>query len=81
MEIVYNIDNMKCDGCVKSVTEGIQKLNGVSNVVVSLINSSITFESESEDNTNEVKLKLIELGYPIKDESSLLDKAKSFLNK
>lgn len=36
MEKTMKIDGMKCDGCVKTVTEKFSQLAGVTNVAVSL---------------------------------------------
>jgi len=81
MKTTFDIENLKCDGCVKSATEGVSKLEGVSNVSVSLESKSITFESVNKETISIVKEKLKEIGYPRKEEISLLDKAKSYLNK
>ena len=56
-------------------------MDGISNVIVLLENNSITFESSDEGSINIVEEKLHEIGYPKKEEVSLLDKAKAFLNK
>ena len=81
MTTTFKIENLMCDGCVKTATEGAAIIEGVSNVIVSLENNSITFESTNEDLINIVEQKLKEIGYPKKDDTSLLDKAKSYLNK
>ena len=81
MKTTFEIENLKCSGCVKTATEGAAALDGISNVIVSLENNSITFESSDEGSINIVEEKLKEIGYPKKEEVSLLDKAKAFLNK
>ena len=78
---VIKIENLKCGGCVKTATEGATALDGISNVIVLLENNSITFESSDAGSINIVEEKLKEIGYPKKEEVSLLDKAKAFLNK
>ena len=81
MKTTFEIENLKCGGCVKTATAGAAALDGISNVIVSLENNSITFESSDEGSINKVEEKLKEIGYPKKEEISLLDKAKAFLNK
>jgi copper chaperone CopZ len=81
MKTTFEIENLKCSGCVKTATEGAIALDGISNVIVSLENNSITFESSNESSINKVERKLKEIGYPRKEEASLLDKAKAYLNK
>jgi len=81
MKTTFEIENLKCGGCVKTATEGAAALDGISNVIVLLENNSITFESSDAGSINIVEEKLKEIGYPKKEEVSLLDKAKAFLNK
>jgi copper chaperone len=45
MEQTVKIDGMKCDGCVKTVTEKFSELPGVTNVAVSLENKTATITS------------------------------------
>lgn len=81
MKTTFEIENLKCGGCVKTATEGVTALDEISNVIVSLENNSITFKSTDEGSINKVEEKLKEIGYPKKEEVSLLDKAKAYLNK
>ena len=66
MKTTFEIENLKCGGCVKTATEGAAVLDGISNVIVSLENNSITFESSDEGSINKVEEKLKEIGYPKK---------------
>ncbi len=81
MKTTFEIENLKCGSCVKTATEGAAALDGIYNIIVSLEKNSITFESSDEGSINRVEEKLKEIGYPKKEEVSLLDKAKAFLNK
>jgi copper chaperone len=81
MKTTFEIANIKCGGCVKTASEGAAALDGISNVIVSIENNSITFESSDESSINMVEERLKEIGYPRKEEVSLLDKAKRYLNK
>lgn len=58
----YQIENMKCDGCVSAVKTALEQLDGVEEV-------SIDLESKTVDVTGEVDSSLIEktlsdAGYP-----------------
>ena len=81
MKTTFEIENLKCSGCVKAVAEGAAALDGIANVIVSLENNSMTFEPSNESSINRVEETLKEIGYPRKEEASLLDKAKAYLNK
>ncbi|WP_276388450.1 MauE/DoxX family redox-associated membrane protein [Eudoraea chungangensis] len=48
MNTSYTINGMTCDSCVRSVTEKILSVVGVSSVEVSLANSLLEFESEEK---------------------------------
>lgn len=45
------IEGMMCEGCVKTVTEALQKVPGISSVDVSLKKGAATVEGEAEDDT------------------------------
>lgn len=45
------IEGMMCEGCVKTVTEALQKVPGVSSVDVNLKKGAATVEGEAEDDT------------------------------
>lgn len=81
MKTTFEIENLKCGGCVKTASEGVAALDEISNVVVSLENNNITFESFVDGSLNKVEEKLKEIGYPKKEETSLLEKAKAYLNR
>ncbi|MBM7636750.1 heavy-metal-associated domain-containing protein [Streptococcus saliviloxodontae] len=42
MEKRYEVTGMKCDGCVKTVTEKLSAVKGVEKVVVDLANKQVT---------------------------------------
>lgn len=81
MKTRFEIENLKCSGCVKAVAEGVAALDGIANVIVSLENKSMTFEYSNESSIKKVEETLKEIGYPRKEEVSLLDQAKAYLSK
>lgn len=73
--------NVKCGGCVNSITKSVKDIPGVTNVLVDLENSTIEFETELDSNFELVKHKLEGLGYPMDEEhNSLYKKAKSYVS-
>ena len=42
MEKIYEVDNMKCDGCAKNVTEKFSDVSGVEAVKVDLETNKVT---------------------------------------
>lgn len=54
--ITFNIDGMTCGGCVKSVTNALNQITGVSQANVSLENKNAVI-SFDDNQTNEPALK------------------------
>ena len=81
MNTTIKIQNLKCGGCVKTITKNLNTLQGIKNVLVHLENSTVTFDFESEDQLENVRNKLASLGYPQEGEkNSLKEKTKSFVS-
>jgi len=73
--------NVKCGGCVNSITKAVNQIPGITNVSIDLENSTIEFQSDNASNFELVKQKLESLGYPMDEEhNSLLKKAKSYIS-
>ena len=73
--------NVKCGGCVKSITKSVNEIPGVTNVLVDLENATIQFETNVPSNFDLVRTKLESLGYPMDEEhNSLYKKAKSYVS-
>ncbi len=75
------IQNLKCGGCANTITTKISALYAISNVVVDVETSTVSFEASSEEGIASVKNKLTAIGYPAKGEdNSMVSKAKSFVS-
>lgn len=75
------IQNLKCGGCAKTVTNKLTELEGISNVKVDVETSEVAFELKKEEDMQQVIIRLSEIGYPVEgDENSLMQKAKSFVS-
>ena len=80
MQTTLEIVNLKCNGCVNTVTKGLLDVEGIDKVDVDLENSQVTVFSDSAELIQKVKEKLSKMGYPeINDANTLLHKAKSFV--
>jgi copper chaperone CopZ len=55
--------NIKCDGCAKTIREGLAPLAGIDRVDVEVSTGEVTLHGENWD-LDEVRKKLAELGYP-----------------
>lgn len=81
MKTTIQIQNLKCDGCAKTILSKLSLLENISNITVNIAESSVSFISKNKENLVSVKNKLIELGYPeIDTKNSIISKAKSFVS-
>ncbi len=75
------LQNLKCDGCANTITNALNKIDGIKNAQVELQSNSVSFEYNDENQIDIVEKKLAYLGYPIDtDPNSILQKAKSFVS-
>lgn len=75
MKHQFVVENIKCEGCVASVKDGLEKLEGVKSVKVDKNTKSVEVEGDVEE--EKIKSTLADLGYPVKKEgkdSSLFGK-------
>ncbi|MDN2453517.1 heavy metal-associated domain-containing protein [Lactobacillus sp. UCMA15818] len=57
MEKTYEITGMKCDGCVKKVTESFSGVAGVTKVGVSLANANAVVAGDFDEQSLKAALK------------------------
>lgn len=81
MKTTFQIQNLKCGGCVKSISKKLSELKEINDVIVEKDSSSVSFDHQSADDASLVKETLRNLGYPtIDDDNSIVEKAKSFVS-
>ncbi len=81
MKTTFQIQNLKCGGCAKSITKKLSELKEINDVIVEKDSSSVSFDHQSADDASLVKETLRNLGYPtIDDDNSIVEKAKSFVS-
>jgi len=66
-EIRFNVAGMYCDGCVKAIDQRLNKLDGASNVSVTLQDSLViaTFPESKIPSDQELSKMLDEMGYTL----------------
>ena len=77
-EIIY-VENIKCRGCMSSIKDTLQKIEGVEQVQISKEDDKVEVSGINVDR-NEVIEKLIKLGYPEKGNKSTVAKVKSYVS-
>lgn len=80
MQLHIQVENIKCAGCTKSITNQLQAIPNVQQVIVNKETQTISLQYVNYLNTQEVKEKLAAMGYPEKGNNNLLHKAKSFVS-
>ncbi len=81
METIITVQNLKCGGCVNTITTKLSEIKNIQNVQVEKESSQVSFEYNDHEDAVRVKEKLKRMGYPaIDDENSLLKKASSFIS-
>lgn len=81
MEASVNVQNLKCGGCANAITKKISELDNISNVLVSIEESKVSFNYNNTSDLDYVIQKLKDIGYPLKEEqNTTLSKVKSYVS-
>lgn len=81
MTIKLLVQNLKCGGCAHTIKSALDKLEGIGEVRVESMDSTVEFTYQTSDQLDNVRHKLKDLGYPLADEQNdLLSKARSFVS-
>jgi copper chaperone CopZ len=78
METIFEVENIKCGGCMNSIKTALLKLKNVEDVTINKEIDTIFVNGNAEREI--IIAKLNELGYPEKGENTLLSQAKSYVN-
>lgn len=80
-EVQLQIENLKCNGCARTVKNGVLEVAGVVDAKVDLDQHQVWFAFEGESPEEAVVKKLSSLGYPLKGEvNDLMKKARSYVS-
>ncbi len=81
MKTTITVQNLKCGGCVSTITTKLSEIENIHNVKVDKESSSVSFNYNEPEDGFKVKEKLRKLGYPAVDENnSFISKASSFIS-
>lgn len=81
MKTTIVVQNLKCGGCAKTITSKLTEFSTISDVMVDVEASKVSFVHENSTDALEVKHKLKSLGYPsIDSTNSMASKALSFVS-
>lgn len=81
MEMTITVQNLRCGGCVNTITTKISEMENIQDVKVDRETSTVSFQYTESEDALKVKNKLKKLGYPeIDDKNSLMTKASSMVS-
>lgn len=78
MELIFEVENIKCGGCINSIKTALLKIENVEEVTIDKDIDTIFVNGNADRLT--IIAKLNELGYPEKGDNTLLRQAKSYVN-
>ena len=78
MKNQFEVENIKCGGCMNSIKTALLKIENVEEVTIDKEIDTIFVTGNVEWET--IIAKLNELGYPEKGQNTLIRKAKSYVN-
>ncbi|GHA28552.1 hypothetical protein GCM10007103_07750 [Salinimicrobium marinum] len=81
MKTTIAVQNIKCGGCVNTITNKLSKIENIQNVQVNKESSSVAFRYFEPEDAFKVREKLRDLGYlAVDDRNTLVSKANSFIS-
>lgn len=81
MKAVIKVQNLRCGGCAKTIHDKLNKLNGISEVVIQIEEQKISFNATTGNAVQKALETLIQLGYPkATTDNSITLKARSVLS-
>lgn len=81
MKTTIAVQNLKCGGCVKTITTKISEIENINNVKVDQEAAAVSFQYKDPEDALKVKEKLKKLGYPaVDDKNSIVARANSFVS-
>lgn len=66
-EIILNVEGMVCTGCEKRVENALKEIKNVKEVNANHENNKVIIKMEDEANINEIKERISELGFEVKE--------------
>lgn len=66
-EIILNVEGMVCTGCGKRVENSLKEIKNVKEVTANHENNKVIIKMEDEADINEIKDRIDELGFEVKE--------------
>ncbi|TAE15885.1 MAG: heavy-metal-associated domain-containing protein [Bacteroidetes bacterium] len=80
MEHAISVENLKCNGCIRTITNSLQKLPGVQRVAVDAGNEMVLVTTAANTPRNLLTRTLKAIGYPEKGGNNLKHTIHSFIS-
>lgn len=81
MKTTITVQNLKCGGCVNTITTKLSEIANIQNIQVDKGSSSVSFKYKEPEDAFRVKKQLKKLGYPaVDDKNSLASKVNSLVS-
>lgn len=81
MRTTVHIQNLKCEGCERSIVNKLSAIKHITDVEVNLEDASVSFDFHTKHDFERAKHVLEMMGYPILGaENKLRTKAKSYMS-
>jgi copper chaperone len=77
---VFQVENIKCDGCMTTIRKDLLKQTGILTVHVDAEKQMVEVTGDDNMDRLHVISRLEHLGYPLAGNNDLLSKAKSFVS-
>ncbi|MBK6998360.1 MAG: heavy-metal-associated domain-containing protein [Lewinellaceae bacterium] len=81
MTQIFEVENIKCGGCMNTIRKGLEQMPGVSSAQPENEHGTVTVDfDESKVAPDAISLKLADMGYPLVGENNFGKKAKSYVS-
>ncbi len=81
MKATIEVQNLKCGGCAKTITNKLTGLKNINEVAIDVDASLISFQYDNAEDATLVAQTLKTLGYPsVEEDNTLISKAKSYIS-
>lgn len=78
---VFEVENIKCGGCISTIRKGLEQLPGVNNAQPENQSGTVTVDFDVEKvSADQISEKLAHMGYPLMGDNNLGKKAKSYVS-
>ena len=78
---IFEVENIKCGGCMSTIRKSIEGLTGVQQATPDNENGTVAVDfDDTLVSTDQIAFQLAKLGYPLKGQNGITEKAKSYVS-